>query len=280
MSGLFYLIFVRNRKSSSDLKSRKRKINILKRIVIVMNLFTDRLGCLLLRPGRKEKLNVKTKILEILEQERDISVSPAAFLGYKFIIAILLTAAGAFLGNGILSRISFAVLGMSAGYFIPDLMIYRYSARITREIEMELSYMIDLLRILALSGQNIYNSFKILSQKYNGRISISLNDFTRHIDMGAGRKYAYQSLMLSSRSKQFREFIAVLFEADQYGSPIDDILSRRSMQINHDNWDNAEKEAKKKGLLTFLPLTCLILPAFIMLVGGPLVYSMAAGILF
>jgi pilus assembly protein TadC len=280
MSGLFYLIFIKKDSQARKIKGGEKKVNILKKAVKVLNLFADWLGCMLLRPDRKEKLNFNAKVLEVLEQEKDINISHSAFIGFKILIAVLLAAAGAFLGNGILYRIIFALLGLSSGYFIPDLMIYRYSARISREIEKELSYAIDLLRILALSGQNIYNSFKILSQKYNGRISRGLEDFTRYIDMGAGRQYAYQNLMLTSRSKQFREFISVLYEADKYGSPIDDILSRRSIQINHDNWDNAEKGAKKKGLLTLIPLTCFILPAFIMLVGGPLVYSIGSGFLF
>jgi len=280
ITALFYMIFIRKSLTAGKMKRGKRHASILKEAVKALNLFADRLGCLFLKPGKKEMPNLRTRVLEILEQEKEINITPAAFMGYKILFAILLAAAGAFLGNHILYSILFMVLGISSGYFIPDLMIFRYSAKITREVEEELSYMVDLLRILALSGQNIYNSFKILSQKYNGRISAGLRDFTRYIDMGAGRQYAYRNLMLTSRSKQFREFISVLHEEDKYGSPIDDILSRRSEQISHDNWDNAEKQAKKKGLLTLLPLTCLILPAFIMLVGGPLIYSMASGFLF
>ena len=67
-------------------------------------------------------------------------------------------------------------------------------------------------------------------------------------------------------------------EADKYGSPVDGILSRRSVQINQENWDNAEKKAKRKGLLTLLPLVFLILPAFVLLVGGPLIFSVASGL--
>jgi pilus assembly protein TadC len=279
-AGIFYIIFLKKSLASGKIKSKKRKINIIKGAVKALNIFADRLGCFFLRPDRKEKLNLRTRILEILEQEKNIDISPAAFLGYKILIAVLLAAAGVFIGNGLLYSMIFMALGLFSGYFIPDILIFRYSAKITLEVEKELSYMIDLLRILALSGQNIYKSFKILSRKYNGRISASLRDFTRYIDMGAGRQYAYRNLMLTSRSEQFREFVSVLHEADRNGSPIDDILSRRSKQINHDNWDNVERQAKKKGLLTLLPLTCLILPAFIMLVGGPLIYSMASGLLF
>jgi len=50
--------------------------------------------------------------------------------------------------------------------------------------------------------------------------------------------------------------------------------------VNNENWDHAEKRAKKKGLLTLLPLAFLILPAFILLVGGPLAFSMASSMFF
>jgi len=146
------------------------------------------------------------------------------------------------------------------------------------ELEKELSYVVDLLRISTLSGQNIYNAFRMLTEKYNGAVCGSLRSFIRDIDMGSGKDHAYRELMHASRSRQFRELISVLMEAEKYGSCINDILMRRSVQINHENWDNAERKAKKKSLLTLLPLAFLILPAFILLVGAPLVFSMASGL--
>ena len=195
-------------------------------------------------------------------------------------MALLLLVVGLFLGNSPVFRMQFAVLGAAAGYFIPYIMITRYSAKVSEDIDKELSYVIDLLRVSSLSGQNIYNSFKMLTEKYSGRICNDLKSFIRDIDMGAGKEHAYRNLILASRSEQFREFIAVLREVDKYVSPVNKILSRRSVQVNNENWDNAEKRAKKKGLLTLLPLAFLILPAFILLVGGPLVFSMASSLFY
>jgi|GEM_PF-1198169 len=144
----------------------------------------------------------------------------------------------------------------------------------------ELPYVLDLLRISTLSGQNIYNSFKMLTEKYKGGICRCLEGFIRDVDLGAGKEYAYKNLCSSSRSKQFREFIDILMLADIYGSPVSGILSSRSFQISNENWDDAERRSKKTGLLTLVPLVFLILPAFIILVGGPLIFSLVSGILF
>ena len=74
-------------------------------------------------------------------------------------------------------------------------MIRRYSANVSEDIEKELPYVIDLIRVSSLSGQNIYNSFKMLTEKYNGRICGDIKNFLRDIDMGAGKDYAYKNLI-------------------------------------------------------------------------------------
>jgi Flp pilus assembly protein TadB len=279
-AGIFYIFFIRKKCRKRKEKNFNIRIIVLKRTAVFLNRAAERLGSIFFCHKRKEKLNTRTGLLKILENEKDIRITPPAFLGYKLFIASLLAAAGIFLASSSPYRILFAAIGMGAGYFIPDILVYGYSKRITEDIEKELPYVIDLLRISSLSGHNIYNSFKIVSRKYNGKISGSLKDFIRLIDLGTGKDYAYRSLMFAGRSEQFREFISILCEADRYGSSIEDILSRRAVQINHYNWDNAERKAKKKGLFTLIPLTCLILPAFVLLVGGPLIYSMAKGLLF
>lgn len=279
MTGIFYILFLNREKGKVKGNNIDMRSYIMKKAAVSVSQAAEKIGLIFYRHKANKEPTIRRRVLEILENEKDIQITPPAFLGYKMIIAMMLAVSGILLGGG-LYRPVFAVLGLGAGYFIPDILIYWYSKRITDDIERELPYVIDLLRISALSGQNIYNSFKIVSRKYSGRISGSLDDFIKCIDMGMGKEYAYKNLMLTSRSKQFREFVSLLFEADSYGSSIEDILSRRSVQVNHCNWDNAERKAKKKGLLTLIPLTCLILPAFILLVGGPLVYSMAEGLLF
>lgn len=274
---VFYYMFIR-KDTGSNTKNRNNA-NIVSYIIRLLNSTAGGLGGFLYRCSVNRKSGTKEKVLEILYYEKDIQITPYSFLGYKVIIACLLFAAGLFLGNSTLHRLVFAFPCAITGYYLPDIIIRRYSAAMSEEIEGELTYVMDLLRISVLSGQNLYNSFRMISEKYNGRISSSLKNFIRDIDMGTGKDRAYRSLMLASRSIQFRDFINMLMESDKYGSSINDLLLRRSVQLDFENWDNSERKAKKKGMLTLLPLVFLILPAFIMLVGGPLIFSIASDLL-
>lgn len=280
VTGLHFFFFKRTKLYTTVNDANNAKTGLLKRIIDLLNAVAHKTGIVFTGGGKRKILAVNRRILEILEYEKNLHITPHAFIGYKTIISLLLLIAGVCLGNGLIYRLLIGCAGAIAGYFIPDFMIKRYSIKISEDIEKELSYVIDLLRISSLSGQNIYNSFKMLIEKYNGRICGDLKNFIRDIDMGAGKDYAYDNLIHASRSDQFREFVSLLMEADRYGSPIDDILSKRSVHINHENWDNAERKAKKVGLLTLVPLVFFILPAFILLVGGPLIFSLASDLFF
>lgn len=258
----FYFIFLRNPAAAEAGHIKKNgSPGILKIIVNLLNTTAHRIGAI---PGKADRRNgpsTKNRILEILEYEKDLYITAEAFFGYKIISAFLLIIGGGYIGNSLFYSMLSGAAGGIIGYFIPDMIVNKFAARISEDIDKELSYVIDLLRISTLSGQNIYNSFSIFIEKYNGRICYDLRNFIRDIDMGAGKDYAYRSLIERNKSKQFRELMSVLMEADKYGSPINEILALRSKQINFENWDNAERKAKKISLLSLLPLIFLILPA-------------------
>lgn len=276
-----YFIFLSSPPAVEAGHTKKNRLpGVLKTIVNLLNNLAHRIGVIIGKADRRKGPSAKNRILEILEYEKDLFITIEAFFGYKSILAFLLIIGGGYIGSNLLYRILFGVAGGIIGYFLPDIIVNRFAVRISEDIDKELSYIIDLLRISTLSGQNIYNSFSIFIEKYNGRICYDLRNFVRDIDMGAGKDYAYCSLIEKNKSKQFRELMTVLMEADKYGSPINDILVQRSRQINFENWDNAERKAKKISLLSLLPLIFLILPAFMLLVGGPLIYSLAAGVFY
>lgn len=272
-----YFIFLSN---PSVIKAEHVKKNIspgtMKVIVNLLNTIAHKVGTLLGKADRGKGSFTKNRTLEILEYEKDLFVSAETFFGYKLISAFLLIIGVGCIGSSPLYTMFFGTAGGIIGYFIPNMIVNRAAVKTSEDIDRELSYIIDLLRISTLSGQNIYNSFSTFIEKYNGRICYDLRNFIRDIDMGAGKDYAYSSLIERNKSKQFRELMSVLMEADKYGSPIDGILVQRSRQINFENWDNAERKAKKISLVSLLPLIFLILPAFILLVGGPLIYSLAS----
>ncbi len=266
----YYLI---NRKIR---KNKNRNQNRSRGIVNRINLAALRIGRLAAgrHGGKKDIPNLRA-----LENERSIRIDHEIFHGYKIILMGFFMIAGAFLGSDLTGSIIFSISGGAAGYFIPDLLLKRLKARRIREIEKDLPYIIDLLSIATLSGQNIYNAIRILIEKYNSCVSLELSNFIREIDMGIGKTEAYKNLMDSSDSKDFKNLVFLLFQAEKYGSSINQVLNQKSKYMKFELHQIIERKIKKVALLTMFPLVFLILPAFVLLVGGPLIFSVGGNFL-
>jgi len=260
-------------------KNKKRSKNNFKGLTSRINLIALRVGKLFAaRQGNSKKGN-NIHYHEAMEYGENIITNIEVFNGYKIILLALFMAAGGFLGNNLTSSIVFGISGAVIGYFVPELLVRRSRARRIREIEKDLPYIIDLLSITTLSGQNIYNAVRILIEKYNSSISLELTNFIREIDMGIGKTEAYKNLMDRSGSKDFKNLVFLLFQAEKYGSSINQVLSQKSKYMKFELYQMIERKIKKMALLTMFPLVFLILPAFVLLAGGPLIFSVGGSFL-
>lgn len=250
----------------------------IKRAINILNIFAHKTGSIFTDDPKRKIGILNMRILKILEEDEGIVVTPGSFIGYKILLCILFSIGGVIFADSLIPGMLLGIGSGAAGYFLPDILIRRQARRISANIDIELPYMIDLLRIAVLSGQNIYNSFKILVEKYRARICFDLKDYIKDVDWGSGKETAYKNMIEKNKSRQFADLMAVLLEAEKYGSPLDEILEQKSKQINFENIENAERKARKTTVLTLIPLVFLILPAFVLLVGGPLVYILGNGL--
>ena len=244
----------------------------IKRVINILNIFAHKIGSIFINDPKKKIGILNMRILKILEEDEGMIVTPGSFIGYKIFLCIIFSIGGLLFGDRLLPSMLLGIGSGAAGYFMPDILIRRQARRISANIDIELPYMIDLLRIAVLSGQNIYNSFKILVEKYRAKICFDLRDYIKDIDWGLGKETAYINMIKKNKSRQFADLMAVLLEAEKYGSPLDEILEQKSKQINFENVEKTERKARRTTVLTLVPLVFLILPAFVLLVGGPLVY--------
>jgi pilus assembly protein TadC len=221
-------------------------------------------------------VNVWSHIYESQDDSRD---GPARSLniliGYKSLASILAAFIPVFFVRNILYMVLIGAVSAAVGFFMPDLILnYIYKRRI-KEFNMDLPYIIDLLYIATLSGQNIYNSIKIVSDKYNGGICTALKKFLKEIDFGISRIDAFKNTVNLNDPGNFRNFLFLLIQAEKYGSSISDLLNLQSRHIRFEVTQKHEAASRRSSIILLFPLVFLILPAFILLVGGPLIYSVA-----
>ena len=200
-------------------------------------------------------------------------------IGYKFLAAFLAAFPPVFFMRNILFMVLIGAVSAAAGFFVPDLILNYISKRKIKEFNKDLPHIIDLLHIATISGQNIYNSIKIVSEKYNGSICMALKKFLKEIDFGVSRIDSFNNMVNVTDPGNFRNFLFLLIQAEKYGSSISDLLSLQSRYIRFEVTQKHEAASRRSSIILLFPLIFLILPAFILLVGGPLIYSIAGSFL-
>jgi tight adherence protein C len=272
---IFYFLNKRSyyRYGQSKIKNNGIKV-IINKLVNRVDSISYRIGSSLIHK-KYFSINKRNKeLIGLLKFGSKINLTPESFTGYKVILFLLLAMAGFFAGNSSASSSAAAMAAGLSGYFIPDIMLSGFNHNRRRQIERDLPDIIDLLAVATFSGQNIYNAIRIVISKYKGSICTELSNFIEDIDIGTGKLQAYRNLIERSDSPEFKNFISLLIQSEKYGASINDILKRKSDYIKFKSYQELEREIRKKSVLILFPLVFLILPSFIILVGGPLIYLM------
>jgi tight adherence protein C len=235
--------------------------------------------------GFGKKLLFKTYFLKLdnlvlsNKEYQNSSLSTESFIGFKLFLSLLLFVFCLILIKSCSLMIFSSISGLITGFLIPDYLIRYINIKRLQKMDKELPNIIDLLYIAALSGQNIYNSIKIVTEKYNNQISNEFRVFLKQIDFGIGRKEAYINMLHKDNSDSFKSFIFTLQQAENYGSSISELLKQKAEFLRFEISQETEKKTRLISTKMLFPLIFLILPSFIILVCAPIVF-MVGGNMF
>jgi len=261
---------------NSGEKQSKSKTNFTKKI----NLIAALIGKKFTRIFSHEYRNKISAILDIMQDDENFNLSFDTFAGYKLLSALSLTVASSLFAKGLIFSILLAVLLSFTGFFIPDILLRRFNIKRTEDFNKELPYVIDLLFIATLSGQNIYNAIKILVEKHKGNVSSELKKFLKDVDLGIGKTEAYKNVISRNSTEDFKKLLFLLLQAEKYGSAISDVLKQKSKFIKFEISQNYDRKSRKSAISMLFPLVFLILPSFVLLVGGPLLFMVGGSLFF
>ncbi len=257
-------------------KQSKSKTNFTKK----MNLAAGATGKKFTRIFSHEYRNKISVILDIMQDDENFNLSFDAFAGYKLLSALSLIVVSSLFGKGLIFSIIAAVASGLGGFFIPDILLWRFNIKRTEDFNKELPYVIDLLFIATLSGQNIYNAIKILVEKHKGNVSSELKKFLKDVDLGIGKTEAYKNVICRNSTEDFKKLLFLLLQAEKYGSAISDVLKQKSKFMKFEISQSYDRKSRKLAISMLFPLVFLILPSFVLLVGGPLLFMVGGSLFF
>lgn len=215
-----------------------------------------------------DKLSGKIDFISI----RYTGLSIYCVLGFKILTAL----ASAVLLTIIIMNFSnlyiFSISGFIFGFFTPDFFVNIFVKKLNGKIENELAHTADLIYVATLAGQSIYNAIKMVVNEYKGYISSEFSIFLKDIELGFGKEESYSRLLSRNNPESFKRFIFMLQQAENYGSSISEIISQKADFSRFEISQAIDKKTRLLSTKILFPLIFLVLPSFLLIVGGPLIY--------
>jgi tight adherence protein C len=174
-------------------------------------------------------------------------------------------------------RIAGIAVGIFAGYKLPDYFLAKRITRRQKRLRKALPDALDLIVVCAEAGLTIDRSFRNVSQQLgivHPELCEEFSLFTAEISAGLRRKDALENLASRTQEPEIRKFVAVLIQADRFGTSMADAL-RTHAEYRVRRRQEAEEKASKIGVKLIFPIFFFIMPCMILVTVGPAVITIA-----
>lgn len=167
------------------------------------------------------------------------------------------------------TSVLFAVTGGALGFFGPDLWLSATVSRRQHQIVRELPDMLDLLTISVEAGLGFDAALAKLVRSNRSALAEEFARALQEIQAGASRREALRNMAERVDVAELSAFNASIVQADIFGISVAQVLRTQSSEMRLRRKQRAEEMAQKAPVKMVIPLTLCILPATLIIVGGP-----------
>ncbi|MGX2994806.1 DUF5936 domain-containing protein [Streptomyces sp. JNUCC 64] len=177
-----------------------------------------------------------------------------------------------FLSNG---QFLFAVLTLAFGLLAADALIWQAVRERRAVIDRTLPDFLDVLAVVVSAGLGFRQALDRVAERYEGPWADELRITLRQMDMGVGRRQAFDELRRRNDSEQVAQFVSALQQGEELGSPIAETLIQIAADMRRTDAQNARRRAAKTipkatvvTLLFMLPATMILIATGMFLGSG------------
>jgi len=196
--------------------------------------------------------------------------SADTFLSFKLLCPILGIVLATFFGSD--NFLFLALLLAVAGFFAPDIYLFRAIGQRKLKIGRALPDVLDLLVICMEAGLGIDQATLKIAQETHGIYpELSEELFITGYEQRAGkpRLEAWRSMSERVDLDTVRQFVAMLVQTDRLGTPIAKALGTFADSLRTKRLLMAEEQAAKTTVKLIFPLAIFIFPALFVVLLGP-----------
>jgi tight adherence protein C len=162
-----------------------------------------------------------------------------------------------------------AVLMLAFGAWWTDVGIWSAIRQRRSEIERTLADFLDVLAVVVSAGLGFRQALERVADSYQGPWADEIRITLRQMDLGVGRRQAFDELRRRNDSEQVAQFTSALQQGEELGAPIADTLIQIAKDMRRADAQNARRRASRAVPKSTLVITTFMVPAtMILLIAG------------
>jgi len=214
--------------------------------------------------------------------------APAVYMGAKMLFfgmgAILTTTAVVLMPNDmtLVTKLVAVVVGAAVFFFVPNLFILQRDRTRQEEVRHSLPDAIDLLEICVSSGIGLDMAWNMVANEFESvspilASAMDLSNFEMHL--GVSRAESMRNMAARTGADQLSSLAAILIQSERFGTSVGEALRTFATSMREERTFIAEEQAERMSVKLIIPMVLFIFPAIIIVVIGPAVIKIAAGML-
>lgn len=160
----------------------------------------------------------------------------------------------------------FAALVLAFGLTAADLAIWQAVRDRKRVIERTLPDFLDVLAVVVSAGLSFRQALERVAEHYEGPWADELRITLRQMDLGVGRRQAFDELRKRNSSDQVDQFVTALQQGEELGAPIADTLIQIATDMRRTDAQNARRQAAKTVPKATMTTIAFLLPGTLLLI--------------
>jgi tight adherence protein C len=165
----------------------------------------------------------------------------------------------------------FGVIGAAVGFYLPRYILRKKTLRRQQRITWGLADAMDLLVVAVEAGLGLNAAINRVGEEVKNihpDLHIELELVNLEIRVGQSREEALRNLAERTGVDDIRSFVALLIQADRYGSSIGKAVRVFAESLRTKRRQRAEQTAQKAALKLVFPLTVFLFPVIVLVILG------------
>jgi tight adherence protein C len=165
-----------------------------------------------------------------------------------------------------------AVAG-TAGFFLPDVLLYNAGVKRQEKIQKALPDALDLLTVCVEAGLGFDAALAQVARNTTGPLAAEFSRVLQEIQIGKSRTQALHAMTGRTTVPELRSFVSALVQASELGITIADVLREQAKEMRLRRRQRAEEKAQKVPVKILFPLVFCLFPSMFIVIIGPGVIS-------